>query len=72
MRKLKQLSLAVVLMLVLSMVTMAGIIDTPPAPTPPPPEHQSATGTIDTPPNTEPSDPVVDAALALLRVLSVF
>lgn len=68
MRKLKQISLAVVLMLALSTCALAGIIETPPAPTPPPSEHQSATGTIETLPSAQqPSDPMIEVALALLQ-----
>ena len=69
MRKLRQLSMAVVLTFMLSTYALAGTIDTPPAPgtidTPPAPQ---ASGIIDTPPSaTEgPTDPVLDIALDLL------
>jgi hypothetical protein len=75
MKQLKQLSLAVVLALVFGTSAMAGIITTPPAP-PPPPDSISATGITETPPSAqateEPSDPIVDLALTMLRVLSAF
>jgi hypothetical protein len=79
MRKLRQLSMAVVLTLMLGTYALAGIIDTPPAPAPEP-EPPSATvmGTIDTPPSGEQleataTDPVVDIALTLLQgALSLF
>ena len=73
MRKLRQLSMAVVFTLSLSMSAFAGIIGGGPEPPPPPAEPASATatGTIETPPNTqsvaEPSNPVVDVALSLLQ-----
>lgn len=77
MRKLRQLSMAVVLALMLAPSALAGITDYPPAPAPPPPSA-NATGTIDTPPSdaqpvAAPTDPVVDFALNLLRgALSLF
>ncbi len=63
MRKLRQLSLAVVLTLALSACALAGTIDTPPAPS-----SVTATGTIDTPPSAAApvADPVVDVAFNLL------
>ena len=78
MRKFKQISLALAIMLALSTGAMAGIIECPPAPTPTPePQSAMATATIDTPPGSqvteESSDPVIDLALTLMRsVLSVF
>lgn len=76
MRKLKQSSLVVVIMLALSTGAMAGIVECPPAPTPEP-SSASATGTIETPPGeqsvTELSDPVADLALSLLQnMLTLF
>ena len=72
MRKLKQISLAVAIMLALSTGAMAGIIECPPAPTPPPQPSASAIApeTIETPSAqsvTMPSNPVVDVALNLLQ-----
>jgi hypothetical protein len=75
MRKLRQLSMAVVLTLMLGTYALAGIIDTPPAPGPPP---AAAMDGIDTPPSGEQlgapaTDPVVDIALNLLQgALSLF
>ena len=46
MRKLKQISLVVVIMLALSTGTMAGIIECPPAPTPAPSDQQSSLVTM--------------------------
>jgi len=66
MRTLKQITLALVVTLALSTGAMAGIIECPPAPTPPP----SAPGTIETPPSAQPSDPVIEIALALVRALA--
>ena len=70
MRKLRQLSMALMLTLVLATCAFAGIIGTGPEP-PPEPASAPATGTIETPPTTqsvaEPSDPVVDVALSLLQ-----
>jgi hypothetical protein len=79
MRKLRQLSMVVVLMLMLGTYALAGIIDTPPDPgSPPVPPPAAATGIIDTPPSGEQlgapaTDPVVDIALTLLQgALSLF
>jgi hypothetical protein len=76
MRKLRQLSMAVVFTLALSASTFAGIIGGGPEPPPAPPEPPSvmATGTIDTPPSgaqpvTPTADPIVDVALNLLQSL---
>ncbi len=77
MRKLRQLSIAVILTLVLSTYAFAGIIECPPAPQPEPPSA-TTTGITDTPPSeaqlvAAPTDPVVDIALNLLQsVLSAF
>ena len=64
MRKLKQISLAVAIVLALSTGAMAGIIECPPAPA-------TAPGIIDTPPSAQsvdvPSNPVVNVALNLLQ-----
>ena len=76
MRKLRQLSMAVVLTLMLGTYALAGIIDTPPVPPGPPPA--AAMDGIDTPPSGEQlgapaTDPVVDIALNLLQgALSLF
>lgn len=72
MRKLKQISLSVVLMLTLGTGAMAGIIETPPAPPPPPAESVTATGISECPPSAQPADdnnPVIDLALAVLLTL---
>lgn len=70
MRKLRKLSMAVVLTLTFGTCALAGIIETPPAPAPPPPSA-TATGIIDTPPSdAQPvatTDLVVDVALNLLQ-----
>ena len=77
MRKLRQLSMAVMLTLVLATCAFAGIIGGGPEP-PPEPPPASATGIIETPPSdAQPvapaTDPVVDIALNLLQgVLSLF
>jgi hypothetical protein len=74
MRTLKRVSLAVVLALMLGTSAMAGIIECPPAPEPPPPSDQT-TGITDTPPSAtqEPTDPVVMGALEVLQsLLTVF
>jgi hypothetical protein len=78
MRRLRQLSMAVVLTLMLGTYALAGIIECPPAPAPPPePSSVTATGIIETPPSAQPvapaTDPVVDVALNLMQtVLSLF
>ncbi len=75
MRKLRQLSMAVVFTLALSASAFAGIIGGGPEPPPAPPEPPSATATgiIGTSPSAEPmapaTDPVVDVALNLLQSL---
>ena len=77
MRKLRQLSMAVVFALMLANGVFAGIIGTVPVP---PPEPPSATepGSIGTPPSDgQPevvaTDPIVDVALNLLQsALSLF
>lgn len=75
MRKLRQLSMAVVLTLMLANAAFAGTIGTGPEP-PPEPPSATAPGIIDTPPSDAqpaPTDPVVDIALNLLQsLLSVF
>jgi hypothetical protein len=77
MRKLRQLSLAVVFALMLANGAFAGIIGTGPEP-PPEPPSASAPGSIGTAPSdAQPevvaSDPFVDVALNLLQsVLSLF
>jgi hypothetical protein len=76
MRKLRQLSIAVLLSLMLGAPAFAGIVDCPPAPAPPP--SAMATGIVDTPPGdvqpvTPATDPLVDIALNLLQgALSLF
>ena len=76
MRKLRQLSMAVILTLMLGTYALAGIIDTPPVPPEPPPP--AAMEAIDTPPSGEQpeatvTDPVVYIALNLLQgALSLF
>ena len=78
MRRLRQLSMAIVLTLMLGTYALAGIIDCPPQASlaePPPPA--TATGIIGTSPSAYPgasaTDPVVDIALNLLQsVLSLF
>ncbi len=79
MRKLRQLSMAVLLALMLGVPAFAGIIDGPPAPAPPPPPASAmAMGIVDTPPSdpqpaTPATDPLVDIALNLLQgALSLF
>jgi hypothetical protein len=79
MRRLRRLSMAVVLTFMLGTYALAGIIDCPPGTIETPPAPQaSATGTIDTPPSgAQPvapvTDPVVDIALDLLQsALSLF
>lgn len=78
MRKLRQLSIAVLLSLILGAPAFAGIVDCPPAPAPAPPPSAMVTGIVDTPPGdaqpvTPATDPVVDVALNLLQVaLSLF
>jgi hypothetical protein len=79
MRTLRLLSMAILLTLMLGTGSLAGTIECPPAPAPPP-ESQLATGTgiIGTSPSgAEPivpaTDPVVDVVLDLLQsVLSLF
>ena len=79
MRRLRQLSMALLLALMVSAPALAGIIGGPPAPAPPPePSSMTAPGIIDTPPSGAQSvalatDPVIDIALNLLRgALSLF
>jgi len=73
MRKLRKLSIAVVLSLALAPCAFAGITDTPPAPgiIDSPPAPSEASGIIPTTPDA-PSDLIVDAGLTLLQLLSVF
>lgn len=79
MRRLRQLSMALVLTLMLGTYALAGIIECPPAPAPSSqPSSVTATGTVETPPSdAQPvapaSDPVIDIALSLLQgALSLF
>ncbi|MGZ5435657.1 MAG: hypothetical protein ACXWID_09340 [Pyrinomonadaceae bacterium] len=74
MRKLRLLSMAVVLALTLAAPALAGITDTPPAP---PSESVTATGIIECPPSaqatSDATDPVIEFALTVLQsVLLVF
>lgn len=77
MRKLQRFTIVLTLTLMFCTSALAGIIDTPPAPVPPPePPSAIATGIIDTPPAFAPiaptPDPVIDVALDLMRsVLSL-
>jgi len=77
MRRLRQLSIAVLLAFVVSAPAFAGIISCPPD-APPPPSSGMATGIVDAPPSdaqpvTLATDPVVDVALNLLQAaLSLF
>lgn len=71
MRKLRKISMAVVLTFALCASAFAGIIGTGPEP-PPEPPPTTATGIIGTPPSdaqpvTPATDPVVDIALNLLQ-----
>lgn len=70
MRKLRNLSMTVMLTLVLATCAFAGIIGGGPEP-PPEPPSATAPGIIDTPPSAQsvavPSNPVVDVALNLLQ-----
>jgi hypothetical protein len=77
MRRLRQLTMAVLLALMVSAPALAGIIDCPPEAPPEPPASATATGIIGAPPSAEAvtpaTDPVVDVALNLLQsVLSLF
>jgi hypothetical protein len=69
MRKLRQLIIAVLLALLLGAPALAGIVDCPPNPAPPP--SATTTGIVDTPPDlqlvTPMNDPLVDVALNLLQ-----
>ncbi len=75
MRKVRKLSMAAVLTLMLCTCALAGTIETPPGTieTPPaPPPSASATGIIDTPPSAAqpvaaPTDSVVAVALNLMQ-----
>lgn len=79
MRTLRQLSMAILLTLMLGTGSLAGTIECPPAPAPPPePSLATSTGIIGTSPSgAEPiapaTDPVLDVALDLMQsVLSLF
>jgi len=77
MRKLRRLTLAVVLAMLLAPSVLAGITDTPPAPQPSP-EPTSAIASATTDENIQdvlvaPTDPLTDVALTLLQgILTVF
>jgi len=76
MRKLRKLSIALVVTLMLSAPAFAGTIGTSPEP-PPEPPSATATGIIGTVPIAEsvaaPNNPIVDLALNLLQsALSLF
>lgn len=70
MRRLKQFSLAVVLMFTLATGAMAGITEAPPEPPPPPSAPATTTGITDTPPSaqttSDATDPVIDLVLTML------
>ena len=69
MRKFRQLTLAVVLTLTFATSSFAGIVDTPPAPSP------QSTGIIETPPQSQavPDDPIIEVVLNVLQsLLTVF
>ena len=74
MRRLKQISLAVVLMFTLATGAMAGITECPPEAIPTPPPSAPATGateTTDTPSSAQTTndatDPVIEFALTVLQ-----
>ena len=75
MRRLKQISLAVVLMFTLATGAMAGITEAPPEaiPTPPPSAPATATGIIESPPSVQATndatDPVIEFALTVLSLV---
>lgn len=77
MRRLRQLSMTVVLTLMLGTYALAGTIGTSPEP-PPEPPSATATGIIGTGPSSAetaaaPTDPVVDFAFNLMQsILSLF
>ena len=68
MKKLRHLSLVVVLIFAFATSGLAGIIPTVPGPEPAP--SPSTTGIIEMPPSLE-SDAMIDLALALLRILAI-
>lgn len=72
MRTIRQLTLAVVLTLTLGTSALAGIIECPPAPAPPPPDNQ--TGIIETPPQSESAPTDIEFALSIIlqSVVTVF
>ena len=77
MRKLRQLSMAVVFALMLANGAFAGTIGTGPEPPPEPPSATApgtiGTGPSDAQPEVMATDPIVDVALNLLQsVLSLF
>lgn len=83
MRKLSKLSMPTILMLLLASCALGGIIETPPAPQPPPDELVAlgdAQSTVDNPRTTPASQPVADlrdsmadAAMRLMQsVLTIF
>ena len=69
MRKLRQVSMAVVLTFAFATFGFAGIIPTTPEAPPQPQSAETSTGTIDTPPaaHSEPTDPVIEFALNVLH-----
>jgi hypothetical protein len=72
MRKLKQISLAVVLVLTLGTGALAGITECPPEPPPPPTASATSTGIIETPPSAQSTDAATDSVIGLtLTVLQV-
>ena len=77
MRKLRQLSMAIVLALMLANAALAGTIGGPPEPPPEPPSATEpgsiGTGPSDAQPEVVPTDPIMDVALNLLQsALSLF
>ena len=69
MRRLRQLSMAIFLTLMLGTYALAGIIETPPVPPPPPAAapDTSETATNAAQPVAPATDPVVEIALDLLQ-----
>ena len=72
MRKLRQLSMAVVLTLMLGTFALAGTVETPPGTVETPPHSATATGIIGTSPSdaqslTAATDAVVDIVLSLMQ-----
>lgn len=66
MRKLRLLSMAVVLALTLAAPALAGITDTPPAP---PSEPATATGIIECPPSVQAANDETDSVIDLAQIV---